>query len=109
MSVMKLITEKRDGTIVCRIEGEANGTQLREVFASLIQSKEKQVVIDSTRLDYIDSFGLTALIDLQMKLKRDGGSVRLCSLNQNVRGLFEMAKLNTLFHIYAELHEALEK
>lgn len=107
---MKVTKEEKNGVMVFKIEGEvnsANSTQLREIFASAIQEGKKKIVIDSSRMDYTDSSGLAAFIDLHVKMKRAGGVVGICSLNQKVKGVFEIAKLNVLFKIYNNLNEAI--
>lgn len=107
---MKITKETNNGTTIFRIEGEVTGAisgELRKVFASVLAGGEKQIIIDASRLEYIDSSGLAALIDFHVKLKRTGGKVSMCSLNQNIESVFKLAKLNALIPVYPGLNEAL--
>jgi anti-sigma B factor antagonist len=64
-------------------------------------------VIDCTQTGYIDSSGLGALVSLSKKVREQGGELRIAGLNEDLRALFELTKLDTLFHISPTAAEAL--
>jgi len=65
------------------------------------------VLIDFTSTGYIDSSGLGALVSLSKKLRDAGGDLRLAGLNEDLRTLFELTKLDTLFSIADSAEQAL--
>ena len=47
------------------------------------------------------------LVSLSKKIREQGGELRLANLNEDLRTLFELTKLDTLFHIANSRDEAL--
>ena len=62
---------------------------------------------DSTKSAYIDSSGLGALVSLGKRLREIGGDLRLAGLNDDLRTLFELTRLDALFPLYATRADAL--
>lgn len=108
---MKIDTENTGEITICKIEGEINidnSHQLRRSFDDLAKQGVKKIIIDFSSLDYIDSSGLATLIEMFQRLKKIDGSLRLCGLNDKVRSVFEITKLNTLFCVYDNTETARE-
>ncbi len=64
-------------------------------------------MIDFAVTGYIDSSGLGALVSLSKKIREAGGDLRLSGLNDDLRTLFELTKLDTLFTICDSVEEAI--
>lgn len=108
---MKLSKQTENGIVVCKIEGEINidnSYEMRKAFDEIISDKTKKVIIDLSTLLYIDSSGLATLIEMFQRLKKIDGELRLCCLNDKVKSVFEITKLNTLFSIHENLDSAKE-
>jgi anti-sigma B factor antagonist len=73
--------------------------QLKDVVLSEIERGERNFVIDFGRTGYIDSSGLGVLISISKQLEAEGGKLALTNLNEDLRTLFELTKLDTLFRI----------
>ncbi len=65
-------------------------------------------MIDFANTGYIDSSGLGVLVSLSKKIREQGGELRLAALNEDLRTLFELTKLDTLFKIADTRAQALE-
>ncbi len=65
-------------------------------------------VLDLTKLDYINSSGLNALINVLTKSRNAGGDTILCSVNEKISKLFLITKLNTLFTITKDENDAIQ-
>ncbi len=107
---MKIQEEVKDNITVCKIEGEINintSPELRKAFDRLIRNDQKRVVVDFSGVSYIDSSGLATLVEMFQRLKRIGGSLRLCNMLQKVKNVFEITRLDKLFEIFDTLEEAL--
>ena len=59
-----------------------------------------QVVFDLSRLGFVDSSGLGAFLSCLRHVHAQGGDLKLCSLSQPVRALFELVRMHRLFHIF---------
>jgi anti-sigma B factor antagonist len=65
------------------------------------------LLVDFSKTGYIDSSGLGALVSISKKVREQGGDLRLSGLNEDLRSLFELTKLDTLFAIADSSAQAL--
>jgi anti-sigma B factor antagonist len=68
----------------------------------------RQVILDMSRVEFMDSSGLGALISCLRDVTAKGGDLKLFGLNKKIRALFEMVRLHRLFEIYNTKAEALQ-
>jgi len=85
----------------------ANRHELKQVVQDGLDQGARRFVIDFTPTAYIDSSGLGALVSLSKRVRQAGGDLRLAGLNEDLRSLFELTKLDTLFAISATPAEAI--
>ena len=64
-------------------------------------------MVDLSRVTYIDSSGLAALIEAMQKMDGCGGKLVLAGLQENVRPIFEIARLDQVFVIFPDVKAAL--
>ena len=64
---------------------------------SLLASGATRMVINLEQVNYVDSAGLGALIEIHRKTKARGGSLKLCNLRPKLREALEIAKLLPIF------------
>ncbi len=98
------------GVVVIGVDGQlivGNRHELKEKVQSAVDAGDRKVLIDFSDTGYIDSSGLGALVSLSKKLREGDGELRLAGLNEDLRTLFELTKLDTLFKIDASPEEAL--
>lgn len=101
---------KQDGVTVVDVEGQlivGNRQELKQKMLEELEGGERKFVIDFANTGYIDSSGLGVLVSLSKKIREQGGELRLSSLNEDLRTLFELTKLDTLFRIADSKEEAL--
>jgi anti-sigma B factor antagonist len=61
------------------------------------------------RLKYINSSGLTVLINTLTKARKTGGEVMIANVSTKVSELLLITKLNTVFTVTPTVDEALKK
>jgi len=91
-----------DGVAILKVEGQlivGNRQELKGLVQEGLDQGERKFVIDCTQTGYIDSSGLGALVSLSRKVREQGGELRIAGLNEDLRALFELTKLDSLFHI----------
>jgi len=102
----------RDGDItLIEVEGQlivGNRQELKQQVLEQLEGGDLKFVIDFGGTGYIDSSGLGVLVSLSKKIREQGGELRLSSLNDDLRTLFELTKLDTLFRIADDKSQALE-
>ncbi len=104
------ISRHNDVTIV-EVTGQlivGNRQELKDDVLELLRSGTRKFLIDFSDTAYIDSSGLGVLVSLSKKIREKGGELRLSNLNEDLRTLFELTKLDTLFQIADTRTEALE-
>jgi anti-anti-sigma factor len=60
-----------------------------------------------TKLDFISSAGLRVLLATAQELKQDGGDLRVCSLNESVKEVFDLSGFSTLLMVLENEETAL--
>jgi anti-anti-sigma factor len=68
-------------------------------LAAIIRSHPKHLVVDFSGVTFIDSSGLAVLIRAMQNVKEYGGKLTLSGVSEDVRPIFEMARLDQLFVI----------
>ena len=97
---MSVRSTKQGDTVVIAVEGQliaGNRQHLREAVSSEIDRGSRAFVIDFADTGYVDSAGLGALVSLSKKIREASGTLRLTNLNEDLRTLFELTRLDTLF------------
>ena len=81
--------------------------EIRAALRELIDQQPARLVVDLSRVPYIDSSGLAVLIGAMRSLEDDGGIFMLAGLQQTVRTILESARLHEYFLIFPTVDEAL--
>lgn len=92
------------------LEGEVDvytAPVLRQAIMDRVEGGVKHLLIDLTRVEYLDSTGLGILIGGVKRLKEQGGSLRLVGPSARIQRIFEITGLNKIFDVYASEQEAL--
>ena len=100
----------RDPPNVLPLKGEIDLHVSPVVTASLtamIEKKPERMVIDLSDVTYIDSAGLAALIQAMQKVEAYGGKFSLAGLQETVRSIFEISRLDQVFQIFPDTDTAL--
>jgi anti-sigma B factor antagonist len=103
-------TKDTSGVAVVQVEGQlivGNRQELKDMVQAALDRGDRRLLIDFSRTGYIDSSGLGALVSISKKIREAGGELRLSGLNEDLRSLFELTKLDTLFAIAETPKQAL--
>jgi len=76
---------------------------LGEVFK---QAGAKVLVINLSGVRYMDSSGIATLVEAMQNCMKQGMKLRLAELSPSVRDVFELARLSSIFEIFATAGEA---
>ena len=75
-----------------------NAGEFKRDVAPLLENNSK-VVLDMSRLRFVDSSGLGAFISSLRKLNAKGGDLKLCGMSKQVRAVFELVRMHRVFDI----------
>jgi anti-sigma B factor antagonist len=107
---MAFNVRKQGGVLVIDVDGQlivGNRQELKQRVLDALEAGDRKFLIDFTRTGYIDSSGLGVLVSLSKKIRDEGGDLRLAGLNEDLKTLFELTKLDTLFAITDSADQAL--
>ena len=109
---MAVKSETKSGLLVCHVDGEVNintSPDIKKAFDKILASKAPKIVINLSRVTYVDSSGLATLVEILKNMRSYGGKMKLASLSPKIKSLFEITKLDKLFEITANEEEAISK
>ncbi|HEV3243911.1 MAG TPA: STAS domain-containing protein [Chthoniobacterales bacterium] len=95
---------------VLPLEGEIDlhvSPEVAESLRTIIGKKPKRVVVDLSRVPYLDSSGLAVLIEGMQNVQEYGGKFALAGVQESVQHIFEIARLDQVFQIFPDVDSAL--
>ncbi len=102
------ITESGN-TLVVTFDGDmdlANSRAARKILLDAV-AKSGGVVVDLSRVGYVDSSGIASLIEALQTSRKKGGTFVLVALSEGASRVLELARLDKIFTIYPSLEEGL--
>jgi anti-sigma B factor antagonist len=112
MTKMNLKTEPNGKIMVVVVREERldahNSDELKVEMNRLFESGTKDLLVDLKEVRFIDSSGLGVLVSGFKNASTHQGSIKLCSLQTQVKSMFELTRLHRVFDIYQTMDEALE-
>ena len=83
-----------------KIVGGPDASEFNNTIQQLIEGNKKNIVVDLGNLKYVNSTGIGIIIRGYTTVKNAGGNLKLANLNEKMKGLLSITKLNTIFDIY---------
>ncbi|MCB1143181.1 MAG: STAS domain-containing protein [Leptospiraceae bacterium] len=99
-----------DGAIV-DIKGDLNlysTPHLKNILGKLVEVGKNKIFINTAELNYIDSSGLGAFLNIQSKLMKTNGFIRICAPTRQVTSILELTKLKTMLRVSRTLEDGLK-
>src|SRR2546423_5999655 len=98
--------------VVASVRGEIdlhNSPELRDAMLGvLLKGNPRRLVLNLEQAPYMDSSAVAVLVEALQRLRRSGGKIYLTNLQPRVKGLLEIARLDTIFVIAKDEQEALK-
>ena len=83
-----------------------SGDQLLATTKDLVGKGEKNLVFNMTAVPYVDSAGLGTIVKCLNSAKAGAGRIRLLNASKNIRELFRITRLETLFEFFDDENAA---
>ena len=94
---------KHDGDIVyIDVEGDisfSNAQDIRKEILSSMNNADKTAIVNLSKVDFMDSYGLSIFITLLKRVKENGGELILEYPQLGVQRFLEMTQLDKLMEI----------
>ena len=107
---MAVRIDPKQGLTVCHIDGEIDinsSPMIKKSFDKLISQKTPKIVINLSKVTYVDSSGLATLVEILKNMRSYNGKMRLACMSPKIKSLFEITKLEKLFEILADEETAI--
>jgi anti-sigma B factor antagonist len=99
--------------VIATIRGEIdlhNSPDLRGVLLELLAKHQpKRLILNLGLVPYMDSSAIAVLVESLQKIRKTGGRIFLTDLQPRVKGLLEIARLDSIFVVAKDEAEALAK
>jgi len=106
------LARKEENAIVAQVQGEIdlhNSPELRSALLQLLlPAPPKKLILNVSGVPYMDSSAIAVLVEALQKMRKAGGKLYLTGLQPRVRGLLEIARLDTIFVLKSTEDEALK-
>lgn len=108
-----VIVEKKhlDNFTILYVEGLIKLGESAEFFSAalenVLKNESTNVIIDFTKIDYIDSTGIGELVGYLGKFTNQNRKLILVNPSERIQKLLRLAKLDTVFKIYNTEEEAI--
>ena len=78
----------------------------KEAVVHEIGEDQKALIVDFSKIEFIDSSGLGMLVSL-LKMMNGKGDMMLCALNPGIRNMFTLTRMDRIFRICPDRASAL--
>ena len=91
-----------------KIMGGPDASLLHDRLHDYIEKDMKKVIIDLSKVDWMNSTGLGILISGLTTIRNNNGELKLANLTNKVQSLLTITKLVSVFEAYDSIDEAIE-
>ena len=105
---------RQDGiTVIVAVRGEIdlhNSPGLRtDLLDFLAKASPKKLILNLADVPYMDSSAIAVLVEALQKIRKLQGKIFLTNLQPRVKGLLEIARLDSIFGVTSTEAEAMAK
>ncbi|MCX6285961.1 MAG: STAS domain-containing protein [Bacteroidetes bacterium] len=107
---MELTEKKHEKCMIIGIKGRLdtiNYSILEKRFMELLDQNITEIMVNCSQMDYVSSSGLRILLMALKRITMVKGKFVLCSLQENIREIFEISGFTSIFEIYPNEEDAL--
>jgi anti-anti-sigma factor len=107
----ELKTEERDGVTIIKLRGQLTlefVATLKSEFNSVADSPDRQLVLELSTLEQIDSSGLGVILSLLKRIRARKGDVKLVKLHGQPQEIFHLLRLDRIFEVYDNVETAIQ-
>lgn len=109
---MKLTDRIVDEVLVLEPKGKIMGgpdaTLLHDKLHDYIDQNKKKVIIDLSKVEWMNSTGLGILISGLTTMRNNGGELKLAGITEKIQSLLTITKLITVFENYDTVEQAIK-
>jgi anti-anti-sigma factor len=85
-----------------------NREEVEATFKDCLDQQKTEIIIDFTKICFLDSEGLELLLQMHTELKLRGGALKLVHLDALCLDILKATQLINIFRIYEDMHKAIK-
>lgn len=108
---MQITQKQKEEIHIFSLKGDFDFTSAGEVEQGLnlaVSQGARKLLVDLDGTEYISDAGLRVLLELEKKLKKVKGQIKLCCLRPRVKEVFDAAGFTEIFEIYNSVQEGID-
>ena len=108
---MRIKTQDYNDVTVVELQGELDaefGESFQNTISSIIVKNRDGIVVDMSKVDFIDSVGLEKLLWARDYCNENNCQLKFAGLGENCHKILEITRLENEFDCYSELTEAVK-
>lgn len=108
---MEMIEESQGKTTIVTVKGRLDSNMSKSFETRLMELAEApgaSLVIDLAQVAYVSSAGLRVLLLAVRKVKAGKGKIALCAIQAQVREVFDISGLSSVFAIHPDRGAAVQ-
>jgi len=107
---MEITTKEINGVQVITFEGKIDtntAPDVEKAFLEQLEAGKVKLLANFEKLSFISSAGLRVLLVTAKKAKAQEGELKVCSMNETVKEVFDISGFSTILQVYTTEKEAL--
>lgn len=107
---MEIIQENNNGIEIFSVKGSLDSntsTEFETLIYTALEEGKRKLIFNLENLDYISSAGIRVMLKTTKDLKRMDGNIVLCTLQDYVREVFDIAGFDGYLNIENNLETAM--
>jgi anti-sigma B factor antagonist len=107
---MNVLSSQEQGISVGQVDSRMLDASTAGAFRDAVKpllTQDARVVLDLSKVEFIDSSGLGALVSCLRQAHAIGGDIKLFGLGKSARALFELVRMHRVFEVFNDEKEAI--
>ncbi len=105
---MELKSRKQPNLVVLALSGRFDSSETARMNAWFDEQTAANIIINLADVNFVDSSALAVMVKAMKRCRGQKGELVLCNLQQTVRVIFELTRLDKAINIYDTEAEALK-
>lgn len=108
--MLEIVVEQLDKGVTLTPDGEVDLSTSKDLQVALkgaMSGKPQRVVVNLESVPYMDSSGVATLVEAMQIARKQSSTLVLCAMQDKVRSIFEIARLDRVFTIVPSMEDAL--
>ena len=103
---LEMVPGRRPGENIVRMDGPLMLGNLLDFQQRVRSDSSPSLILDMSKVPFIDSAGIGALVGVQVSRRKDGRRLSVVGANERVRESLRMTNVEQFFYFYATQEEA---